>query len=347
MFTLLSSIAGSALAQTEQAANSPSTMGLGILAALCAVAAFALLSRSKKLDEQIVSLTAQLDENKSLLKTSTSREKKLEKDLSEKSQNVTQLKKDMGAQRKKTHSTQEELKTLRNTHKTEIEKLKKVSLGKPAFEVAKPEAKKPEAAQAAQAAQAAPAKTEAVQEVQADPSQQQLDRIKQLEEQKGKLETKLAENKKYISKVKAEVKDSRYRVERYRRVDIMTKNKTGVIEDKLLTLGRQYYDAISEIALLKGDVKPPRPRTLVEAESRAVEREAEDKALESEAAAAELEKAEEAKNAPVQLDASHFEVEEEEEEAAEETSTDSEEAIVEPAALEATSEAVEAAPASV
>ena len=52
MFTLLSSIAGSVLAQTEQAANSPSAMGLGILAAVCAAAAFALLARSKKLDEQ-------------------------------------------------------------------------------------------------------------------------------------------------------------------------------------------------------------------------------------------------------------------------------------------------------
>ena len=60
-------------------------------------------------------------------------------------------------------------------------------------------------------------------------------------------------------------------------------------------MGRQYYDAISEIALLKGDVKPPRPRTLVEAESRAVEREEEAAVLEAEAAAAELERAEEAK----------------------------------------------------
>ena len=116
----------------------------------------------------------------------------------------------------------------------------------------------------------------------------------------------------------------------------MTKNKTGVLEDKLLTLGRQYYDAISEIALLKGDVKPPRPRTLVEAESRAVEREEEAAVLEAEAAAAELERAEEAKNAPVQLDASHFEVEEEETK-----STDSE-TPVEAAALEAGSETVEA-----
>ena len=174
-------------------------------------------------------------------------------------------------------------------------------------------------------------------------SEEHVERIKQLEEQKSKLEHKLAENKKYISKVKAEVKDSRFRVERYRRVDIMTKNKTGVLEDKLLTLGRQYYDAISEIAVLKGDVKPPRPRTLVEAESRAVEREAEAAALEAEAAAAEAERAQEADEAPVQLDASHFEVEEDQ---AATTGTEVE-SSVEAAALEASAEPSETAPASV
>ena len=194
MFTLLSSIAGSVLAQSEQAANSPSTIGLGALAAVCAAAAFALLTRGKKLDEQIAALTAELDENKALLKTSTKNEKKLEKDLSEKTQSVTQLKKDMGAQRKKTHSAQEEIKALRGAHKLEVEKLKKASLGKPAFQEATPEAKKPEA-------KPVEAKPEAAAEVKVDASQEQIDRIKQLEEQKGKLETKLAENKKYIGKV--------------------------------------------------------------------------------------------------------------------------------------------------
>ena len=325
MFTLVSSIAGSVLAQTEQAANSPSTLGLGILAAVCAAAAFALLTRTKKLDEQITSLQTQLDDNKAQLKTSAGREKKLEKDLSEKTQNITQMKKDMGAQRKKTHSAQEELKSLRSAHKDEIEKLKKTALGKPAFQEA--------AAQPAKAVEAP--KTEAAVEKAAQTtvavSEEHVERIKHLEEQKSKLEHKLAENKKYISKVKAEVKDSRFRVERYRRVDIMTKNKTGVLEDKLLTLGRQYYDAISEIAVLKGDVKPPRPRTLVEAESRAVEREAEAAALEAEAAAAEAERAQEADEAPVQLDASHFEVEEDQA-----ATTDTEvESSVEAAALEA------------
>ena len=77
---------------------------------------------------------------------------------------------------------------------------------------------------------------------------------------------------------------------------------------------------------------------------RAVEREEEAAVLEAEAAAAELEKAEEAKNAPVQLDASHFEAEDEQA-----PTTDAEAVVetVETVALEASSETTEAAPASV
>ena len=74
----------------------------------------------------------------------------------------------------------------------------------------------------------------------------------------------------------------------------------------------------------------------MEAETRAVEREEEAAVLEAEAAAAEKERAEEAENAPVQLDASHFEVEEE--------VTEEPEATVEPVAIEASAESTEAAP---
>jgi hypothetical protein len=339
MFTLVSSIAGSVLAQTAENANSPSTMGFGILAAVFALATVALLSRSKKLDEQLAEINGALSQSKDSVKTLNSREKKLEKDLAEKTSQVGQLKKDMGTQRKKTHAAQEEVKTLRNSHKSELEKFKKGMGATPAFQ---------EAGQKAPVAEVAPAKPE----VKAAPvptaeelTQEQLDNIKKLEERKDYLETKLTENKKYVAKVKAEVKETRFRVERYRRVDIMTKNKTGVLEDKLLTLGRQYYDAISEIALLKGDVKPPRPRTLVEAETRAVEREEEQAVLQQEAAAAAIEKAEEAEKAPVQLDASLFEDDETQATTSEEAS--SEQTVVEPSAIEATPETLEAAPASV
>ncbi|MBT6490334.1 MAG: hypothetical protein HOK97_11265 [Deltaproteobacteria bacterium] len=342
MFTLVSSIAGSVLAQTAENANSPSAMGLGILAAVFALATVALLSRSKKLDEQLAEVSGALSQSKDSVKTLSSREKKLEKDLAEKTSQVGQLKKDMGTQRKKTHAAQEEVKTLRNSHKSELEKFKKGMGATPAFQEAG------QKAPVAEVAEVAPAKPE----VKAAPvptaeelTQEQLDNIKKLEERKDYLETKLTENKKYVAKVKAEVKETRFRVERYRRVDIMTKNKTGVLEDKLLTLGRQYYDAISEIALLKGDVKPPRPRTLVEAETRAVEREEEQVVLEQEAAAAAVEKAEEAEKAPVQLDASLFEDDETQATTSEEAS--SEQTVVEPSAIEAPPETLEAAPASV
>jgi chromosome segregation ATPase len=344
MFTLVSSIAASVLAQTADNAGSPSAMGFGVLAAVFALATVALVSRTKKLDEQLAQVTNTLSESKDSVKTLTSREKKLEKDLADKTSQVGQLKKDMGAQRKKTHAAQEEVKTLRNNHKTELEKVKKNIGATPAFQEAAQKAALTTVAEVKPEVEAAPVPT--AEEL----TQEQLDNIKQLEDRKNHLETKLTENKKYVAKVKAEVKESRFRVERYRRVDIMTKNKTGVLEDKLLTLGRQYYDAISEIALLKGDVKPSRPRTLVEAETRAVEREQEQEVLEKEAAAAAIEKAEEAEKAPVQLDASLFEENEEESaeapEATPETAPSAQD-VVEPSAMETTTETLEAAPASV
>jgi hypothetical protein len=349
MFTLLSSIAGSVLAQTAENADSPNAIGLGILAALCAVAAAALLSRTKKLDEQLTQTNNELSQSKDSVKASNGREKKLEKDLSEKTSHISQLKKDMGSQRKKTHAAQEEVKTLRSSHKADLEKSKKNIGTAPAFqEAAKVVAV---AAEIKPEVKALPVPVPVPVPTAEELTQEQLDNIKQLEERKNKLEIKLTENKKYVAKVKAEVKESRFRVERYRRVDIMTKNKTGVLEDKLLTLGRLYYDAISEIALLKGDVKPPRPRTLVEAETRAEEREEEQTLLEKEAAAAAIEKVEEAEKAPVQLDASLFEDDDEKEVVEAQATTPearaSEQTVVEPAAMDANTKTLEAAPASV
>ena len=297
MFTHLSSIAGSLLAQTADTSSSVSTIGLGVLCATFAVVAYALMGRSKKLALEIEVLSEQVASANDSLKSLTSREKKLEKDLSEKTKNLSELKKDMGAQRKKTHTAQEEIKSLRAGHKVEMEQIRKNIGGKPAFTAAPVKEVK---------AEPAPIKPETVPEAPevAPAVLAQEAKVTELETLVTRLKSKLEDNKKYLGKAKAEVKDSRYRVERYRRVDIMTKNKTGVLEDKLLTLGRQYYDVISENAALKGDVQPPRPRTLVEAEARAVERAAQDAALEEERVAA---KEEQVAEAPVQLDASHFE----------------------------------------
>ena len=108
--------------------------------------------------------------------------------------------------------------------------------------------------------------------------------------------------------------------------------------------------ARAALATDEESAQPSRPRTLVEAETRAVEREQEQEVLEKEAAAAAIEKAEEAEKAPVQLDASLFEENEEESaeapEATPETAPSAQD-VVEPSAMETTTETLEAAPASV
>ena len=47
------------------------------------------------------------------------------------------------------------------------------------------------------------------------------------------------------------------RVEAYRRIDFIHKKEIELVQDKLQTMGRQYYQAVSEVAALKGTVPPP------------------------------------------------------------------------------------------
>ena len=59
---------------------------------------------------------------------------------------------------------------------------------------------------------------------------------------------------------KAELARLRHYCEQLRRIDMVSKGKVEVLEDKLAALGRQYYETVSELAALKGEVVPPRPR---------------------------------------------------------------------------------------
>jgi hypothetical protein len=45
-------------------------------------------------------------------------------------------------------------------------------------------------------------------------------------------------------------------VESLRRITVVSKSKVELLEDKLAHLGRQYYEAVSELAALKGEVGP-------------------------------------------------------------------------------------------
>jgi hypothetical protein len=56
-----------------------------------------------------------------------------------------------------------------------------------------------------------------------------------------------------------EVKKLRRRSEDLRRIDIINRSKQELLQDKLHTMGRRYYDAISEVAMLRGEVAPQPP----------------------------------------------------------------------------------------
>jgi hypothetical protein len=50
------------------------------------------------------------------------------------------------------------------------------------------------------------------------------------------------------------------KTEDLRRIDLIGRSKLELLEDKLRALGREHYEAISELAALKGEVAPPRGR---------------------------------------------------------------------------------------
>jgi peptidoglycan hydrolase CwlO-like protein len=58
-------------------------------------------------------------------------------------------------------------------------------------------------------------------------------------------------------KLEQELQRLRHKVEGARRIELISKNKIELLEDKLKGLGRQYYDAVSELAAVKGEVNFP------------------------------------------------------------------------------------------
>ena len=290
MLTQLMPLATALVAQAGSSATSPITLIVAAAFIAAAVGCFMLYSRLGALQTQIDEVQTKLTTKDQELRETTSREKEVRKELTEKNEAYTKLKHDLAGQKKKLHTANEEAKSLKKAHKEEVDKLQRRVSTKPAFqEAAKVEVKTKPADTKAEA----PSETKS--EAAPEPASANTEELEALRATNQKLKTRLEENKQYISKAKREVKDSRFRVERYRRIDIITRNRTELLEDKLLTLGRDHYDVISEMAVLKGEVQPPRPRELIEAEKRA-----EQARLEAEAKAKEQDEGDD--DAPVTLE---------------------------------------------
>ncbi|MEZ4270246.1 MAG: hypothetical protein R3C68_02050 [Myxococcota bacterium] len=174
------------------------------------------------------------------------------KDLEERRAESQKIKKDLATQRKKTHDAQEEAKKLRNDLREQQQRFEKIRSERPAF--AEPVAKherEVEAPSVPAPIESAPAKSADI----TDPAVKILEaRVNELETDRQSLQNDFKKEQEHRRNQSEELKRIRRKLEDYRRIDTLTRGKTELLEDRLAHLGKQYYDAVSEVALLKGEV---------------------------------------------------------------------------------------------
>jgi len=226
--------------------------------------------------DKLQAALAQLDELKNK-PASKSKSKKTEStDNSALKGEISNLKRDLSQAKKRAHDTQAELRAELDRERASRKELEKRLNDTPAFQdetnkakAAPVAAKAPEAKEIAaqEAKEPAPADKPVIDE------ESELGKANALIARLKNERSELIESKKSL---KRDLKDARYRVERYRRIDLIKQREHELVDDRLLTMGRLYYDSVSQIAAMKGEVVPPKPRELREAEARAAERAARD-----------------------------------------------------------------------
>lgn len=262
---MLTQLALTLLAQTE-----PSTPGWTwavVIVLVVTGAAFAwAFTQLRASGRRVAQLTVEHESTTAAHRELLERERKQAKTLDEKRDEIRDLKRDLAAQKKKNHGSQEETKTLRKELRDATDELATARKQKrPAF------AGKPEPAPEKQESKPAPApepkREEPVKPVESPKNEEIAARVTALEtELEGKSEA-LKKDRGALREVRSELKNLRRRVEGLRRVDLVSTGKIEILEDKLHSMGRKYYDAVSELAALKGEVKPPEPRDLAHSET--------------------------------------------------------------------------------
>jgi chromosome segregation ATPase len=195
----------------------------------------------------------QLAETHKAQAESKNRERALKETHSARRDELQGLKHEVGAQRKKNHVLQEDLKKARDELREETRLRIAAQNTRPAFADVDPKPKveaKPEPV--APPPPPPPIVVDAQQEA----------KLRHLQSDLEAARVALHTEREAIAAHKDELKKLRRRAEDLRRIDIITKSKMELLEDKLRGLGRQYYEAISELAAARGEVVPPRPRDL-------------------------------------------------------------------------------------
>jgi hypothetical protein len=172
-------------------------------------------------------------------------------------------KQELGAQRKKTHQAQEALRAAQLALREQIKLREAAQNERPAFAEIKP--RPPVQAAPVPATKKAVAKAEPDHAQPPVPSAESLALQAQLEtlkRQHANLSQAFEQAKQAAQTQKQNAMRLQRRHEDLRRIDIISRSKVELLEDKLRGMGRQYYEAISELALLRGEVAPLKPQGL-------------------------------------------------------------------------------------
>lgn len=201
------------------------------------------------------------------------RDKQLAVQLQEIKQTLRNHKQDLGAQRKKNHTLNDALRAAQQGWREEIKRHKVAQNERPAFADAKPStASTPAASQAAAsptkaaaptravspAKGAAPANAAAPEDVVDAERLALLNQVESFKNQHTAAKEALEVATQQSSAQKQDIRRLQRLHEGLRRIDIISRSKLELAEDKLRGMGRQYYEAISELALLKGEVAAPK-----------------------------------------------------------------------------------------
>lgn len=225
------------------------TYGLIAATAVFGIVAFVLLTRVRALAAESAKIRDDYEKARGEIRTLAEKERKASGKLEERVSEVQQLKKDLGAHKKKAHHTQDELKTLRSELKSAQEAAKAAATSRPAFADPTPKAK-------LEAPSPAPAKQDDTPELRARIEELEAT-IETLNGEKSGLKKKIDAADSEIKKAKGEARKAKRRVDDYRRADMVARSRSELTDDKVRHLSRQYYEAVSELAALKGEVAPP------------------------------------------------------------------------------------------
>jgi hypothetical protein len=177
----------------------------------------------------------------------------LHKELVTQRQQAVEASRDSACVRKKNHEHQAFVKTLREELRDARRQVQEAQSSRPAFgEGGGRRVKGPAVTDAAQSvAPAAPTARKPAADSESPLAAAQLNL--------ARLTEKLLLTQQSAAAAELEVKKLRRRSEDLRRIDIINRSKQELLQDKLHTMGRRYYDAISELAMLRGEVAPPPP----------------------------------------------------------------------------------------